>query len=50
MGEENSYECQGCNKNINIDIQLKTYLQTIPVVETPDQIITKAIANGPSNN
>lgn len=50
IGEENSYECSGCKKNINIDVQLKTYLQTTPVIDTPDQIITKAIANGPSNN
>lgn len=49
IGEENSYECQGCNKSINIDVQLKTYLQTIPVVETPEQVITKVIPNVPSN-
>jgi hypothetical protein len=48
MGEENTYECPGCKKNINVDIQLKTYLQTIPVNETPDQIINKAIANVPN--
>jgi len=48
MGEENTYECPGCNKTINVNIQLKTYLQTTPMNETPDQIINKAIANAPN--
>lgn len=41
LNERNDYVCPGCNKDINVSVKLKTYLTTIPVVDTVEDIVNK---------
>ena len=31
LNEDNSYKCLDCNKNVRVDVDIKTFLQTEPV-------------------
>jgi transposase-like protein len=31
LNEDNSYRCLDCNKNVRVDLEIKTFLQTEPV-------------------
>lgn len=39
LNGRNPYMCPGCNKGINVSVKLKTYLTTIPVVDTVEDIV-----------
>ena len=39
LNGRNDYMCPGCNKSINVSVKLKTYLTTIPIVDTVEDIV-----------
>lgn len=38
---KNTYKCQKCNKNVSIYVNLKTAIETIPVIDSPIDFITE---------
>ena len=43
LNDRNEYTCPGCNKDINVLVNLKTVLVTTPVAEGPTEAIIKHI-------
>lgn len=43
LNEHNDYTCPGCNKLVNIHVNFKTAIATIPVVEDPQTILSQQL-------
>lgn len=43
LNDENNYICPGCNKQVSVYINFKTAIATIPVTETPEEVIKKSL-------
>lgn len=43
LHEPNDYTCPGCNKKVNIHVNFKTAVATIPVVEDPTAIVLQQL-------
>ena len=49
LNQRNEYMCPGCNKNINVDVKLKTVLVTTPIVNTVEEIVSSNIEKNGNN-
>lgn len=43
LNDRNEYTCPGCNKDINVMVNLKTALITTPVLESTEEVIAKQL-------
>lgn len=43
LNGRNDYVCPGCNKGVNVSVKLKTYVTTVPIVNTVEEIVATNI-------
>jgi len=43
LNDTNEYQCPGCNKAIHVLVNLKTVLATIPMTETPEEVVVNTL-------
>lgn len=43
LNEHNEYTCPGCNKLVNVHVNYKTAIATIPVVEDPQTLLAQQL-------
>jgi hypothetical protein len=50
LNEPNEYSCPGCKKQVNVHINYKTAIATIPVVEDPETIVMQQLRSNLKEN
>lgn len=46
LNEPNEYSCPGCKKQVNVHINYKTAIATIPVIEDPETVLMQQLKSG----
>jgi len=50
LNQRNEYICPGCDKNVNVAVNLKTVLVTTPIVDTLEDVVVNKLRSQSGNS